>query len=837
TYIICASAAGRKAYSADNDSKYGSPVPEHEIVQGDTFHHLEFSFHFLNALRGKVPWPPGSSDSLHPARADYNHDGNVSWEEAFIYADSFDSQQDKPVMHTPSSFWRVLSSIPGTKKARVGTAIASVPMTVGNETLEVLFVLKGKTNEFWAYYPDCDSWAAKETLPWELSGRKKKWDNGATLVAGQDGKLYATRGRCLEFWCYDPGTGVWELMPSVPYGPSGKVLKYGTATAAVTIGDTSYIYLVKGTKTREMYRLCIPYNSSHTWEVLADVPPGPNNRPLRQGSCMAWDRGDTIFLLKGYYNEFWAYSLSTSTWHQRAYLPYWSSRGSTGKAKDGSGMVVIGDKVYVLRGKSDPPEVWCYLQDLNGWSPLPAMVAGPSGQTRCDGGMTSAEGFLWVLRGKNSNDFYRLTPKRYIQLEPSPQPEPTPSPCEIPVVLGVDLGGPRWSPSVEWVVFSRPDSNGNLQIWMAQTDSNDERQLTSLSGDCEYPVWSPDESRIAFQFTPLTSPYSQIGVVDTSGMVSFLTTDSCDKEYPDWSPDGALIAYQADDTSGFTQIYTISANDGARTQWTSEPVDHEKPKFSSTGSIIYQREGTNGFSQIYRLDLSSAQENQLTFSDADHENPAVAVDAGLVVFEVSDANGFSQIGIVSVGGGAEQILTSGEYDFTDPSISDDGATIHCVRWGTTGSAICLVNSDGGYELLTDDEVDRENPHTTSVVAFSPAAIYVRPDGVYRTGIQQRSGSQSAGGTAINLGQALPNPARERVRIKYSLPEETEINLKVYNSAGQLMRTLVSGRAKPGQYSTVWDGKDTKGERAGAGVYFYQLETEGRRLSQKLVLTE
>ncbi|MGB9741976.1 MAG: FlgD immunoglobulin-like domain containing protein [candidate division WOR-3 bacterium] len=60
---------------------------------------------------------------------------------------------------------------------------------------------------------------------------------------------------------------------------------------------------------------------------------------------------------------------------------------------------------------------------------------------------------------------------------------------------------------------------------------------------------------------------------------------------------------------------------------------------------------------------------------------------------------------------------------------------------------------------------------------------------------------------------------------------------MYNSAGQVVRTLLSGRAKPGQYTVVWDGKDTKGKRAGAGVYFYQLATRGRCLSQKVVLTE
>jgi Tol biopolymer transport system component len=833
TYVICATTAGRGAHSADNISKRGSPIPEHEVVQQDTFRHVEFSFHFLNALRGKVPWPPGSSDSLHPARADYNHDGKVSWEEAFMYADSFDSQEDRPVMHRPDSFWRVRASIPGSKSVRQGGALAPTHEVSGTETLTIIYALKGGNScEFWAYYPDGDSWVEKESIPRNGSGGSRPVGKGGTLVAARNGRLYATKGKCFEFWEYNPISHRWIELASVPPGPNNRTLKNGTCCVAVTLGESTYVYLLKGNRTQEMYRYCA---ESRVWQTLDTAPLGPNGKTFKNGSCMAWDGGDTLFVLKGTYNEFWAYSLSGRNWQQRAYLPSWTSR--TVKAKDGSAMAVCGGKVYVLKGGSKPPEVWIYSRNFNGWSPMPYMPTGPSGKTRCGAGasMVSAEGFLWLFRGKNTSDFYRLTPRRYTLFTPSTAYPLPPGPSEVPIALGLDAEQPRWSPSGEKVVFSRPDSSGNLQLWLAQIGGG-ERRVTSLNGDCECPAWSPDGSRIAFQFTPTGSPYSQIGVVDTAGMVLFVTTDSYDKEYPDWSPDGASIAYQADDSSGFTQIYTIGANGGAGCRRTCEPVDHELPRFCSSTSIIYQREGPNGFSQIYRLDLGSSQENQLTFSDADHEHPAVAVTAGLVVFEVSPADGFTQIGTVPVGGGTEKLLTGGNYDFTDPSISANGADIYCVRWSGDGSAICRVNPNGGYELLTDDAVDRKNPHTSSA-GLMRSAVYVRPDGVYRIAQQSGGGSQSAGGFDLELEQALPSPAPERVRISYSLPELSEVSLKIYNSAGQLVRTLVRGRVKPGHYTAVWDREDERGRRVNAGVYFYQLEVGAKILSRKVVLAE
>jgi flagellar hook assembly protein FlgD len=65
----------------------------------------------------------------------------------------------------------------------------------------------------------------------------------------------------------------------------------------------------------------------------------------------------------------------------------------------------------------------------------------------------------------------------------------------------------------------------------------------------------------------------------------------------------------------------------------------------------------------------------------------------------------------------------------------------------------------------------------------------------------------------------------------------EVSLRVFNTAGQLVRTLAQGPTKPGAYATVWNGTDHKGRRLAAGVYFYTLETGDKRLSRKVVLTE
>ncbi|MFO7649753.1 MAG: FlgD immunoglobulin-like domain containing protein [bacterium] len=64
-----------------------------------------------------------------------------------------------------------------------------------------------------------------------------------------------------------------------------------------------------------------------------------------------------------------------------------------------------------------------------------------------------------------------------------------------------------------------------------------------------------------------------------------------------------------------------------------------------------------------------------------------------------------------------------------------------------------------------------------------------------------------------------------------------VSLRVYNTAGRLVRVLEEGERAPGRYSTRWNGRDDEGRRLAAGVYFYALEAGERRLSRKVVLAE
>lgn len=88
-----------------------------------------------------------------------------------------------------------------------------------------------------------------------------------------------------------------------------------------------------------------------------------------------------------------------------------------------------------------------------------------------------------------------------------------------------------------------------------------------------------------------------------------------------------------------------------------------------------------------------------------------------------------------------------------------------------------------------------------------------------------------------LFQNYPNPFNPEMTIRYELPEDSDVQLEIYNTTGQLIRTLVNEHKDAGSWLAQWDAKDASGRSLPSGVYFYQLTVnQGKWTStRKLIL--
>ncbi|MBI4547377.1 MAG: T9SS type A sorting domain-containing protein [Ignavibacteriae bacterium] len=74
-----------------------------------------------------------------------------------------------------------------------------------------------------------------------------------------------------------------------------------------------------------------------------------------------------------------------------------------------------------------------------------------------------------------------------------------------------------------------------------------------------------------------------------------------------------------------------------------------------------------------------------------------------------------------------------------------------------------------------------------------------------------------------LLQNHPNPFNPSTKIRYELPVESHVTLKIYNVLGQEVITLVHGKVDAGYRSAYWNSRDKNGNVVSSGMYFYRLE--------------
>jgi len=93
-----------------------------------------------------------------------------------------------------------------------------------------------------------------------------------------------------------------------------------------------------------------------------------------------------------------------------------------------------------------------------------------------------------------------------------------------------------------------------------------------------------------------------------------------------------------------------------------------------------------------------------------------------------------------------------------------------------------------------------------------------------------------------LHQNYPNPFNPTTTISYTLKSmdsqklrTTKTSLKIYNTLGQEVKSLLDEVQSPGIYSIEWDGTGNNGNKVTSGVYFYRLKRGDESSTNKMIL--
>ncbi len=93
-------------------------------------------------------------------------------------------------------------------------------------------------------------------------------------------------------------------------------------------------------------------------------------------------------------------------------------------------------------------------------------------------------------------------------------------------------------------------------------------------------------------------------------------------------------------------------------------------------------------------------------------------------------------------------------------------------------------------------------------------------------------------SALTLHPPAPNPMRQVTRIAWRLPTgetHARASLRIFDSAGRLVRDLVSDGLPAGSTTVRWEGRGLDGRQVAQGLYVVRLSAMGRTISRTLVV--
>jgi hypothetical protein len=207
--------------------------------------------------------------------------------------------------------------------------------------------------------------------------------------------------------------------------------------------------------------------------------------------------------------------------------------------------------------------------------------------------------------------------------------------------------------------------------------------------------------------------------------------------------------------------------------------------------------------------------------------------------------------------GNDKLLIAGQTNSTDFQVSSGG---YSKKLGADVfvSVLNLPNKEIQYFTYmgnsSDDELEGLSVVNDSLIVISGntgAGFQVSP-GAYQTTVKGKAdafaailkfhstttevdGKPEKLPAGFKLNQNYPNPFNPSTVISYRLAASGNVKLKIYDTLGRKVRTLVDSFQSAGEHSITWNATDNSSNPVSSGIYFYKMETNGMSFQKKMIL--
>ncbi len=150
-----------------------------------------------------------------------------------------------------------------------------------------------------------------------------------------------------------------------------------------------------------------------------------------------------------------------------------------------------------------------------------------------------------------------------------------------------------------------------------------------------------------------------------------------------------------------------------------------------------------------------------------------------------------------------------------------------------------LHLDGGesadvLHFISPVEGSTDNGSVISTPGFADV-FYTNFESVNIKEISTGMNDPSGFGSGFQVESIYPNPFTDRVFIRFNLPTENQVQVKIYDIAGKQVALLLDQHLSAGENSAQWNGLDQDGSNANPGTYIYTIQSGSEKRYGKLVL--
>lgn len=287
-------------------------------------------------------------------------------------------------------------------------------------------------------------------------------------------------------------------------------------------------------------------------------------------------------------------------------------------------------------------------------------------------------------------------------------PTITPRPTDTPTTT------PSPTPQKAQLVFNS-NRDGDFEIFIANLDGSNQRQLTDNQVTDEWPSSSPDGRQIAFVSERDGNPEIYLMNGDGSNQHR-LTNHPARDTLPNWSPDGSQLVFLSDrdDNPQVYDIFIIDADEGNLRQITNTPLYESHPSWSVDNILAYASgEFAGNTWEIYTSNLDGSNRRQLTSNRESDWSPEWSPDGQqLLYLHAISASDEAGIYIMNKDGSNQRLFyTSPNYDWGE-------------RWSPDGRYVVFTVGVGEVNHLYWVDATGRNPTHILERGGYPSWIYL-----------------------------------------------------------------------------------------------------------------